>query len=76
MTLSTVLAAAAIQTRTVTLGVAVTNPYLRHPAVTASAMMTVQELSGGRGILGVGAGGGISLAPLGVPRDKPLKRVQ
>ncbi len=71
-----VLAAAAIQTRTVTLGVAVTNPYLRHPAVTASAMMTVQELSGGRGILGVGAGGGISLAPLGVPRDKPLKRVR
>jgi 5,10-methylenetetrahydromethanopterin reductase len=71
-----VLAAAAIQTRTVTLGVAVTNPYLRHPAVTASAMMTVQELSGGRGILGVGAGGGISLAPLGVPRDRPLKRVR
>ena len=70
-----VLAAAATQTRTVRLGVAVTNPYLRHPAVTAAAMMTVQELSGGRAILGVGAGGGISLAPLGVARDKPLQKV-
>ena len=71
-----VLAAAATTTSSVTLGVAVTNPYLRHPAVTASAMMTVQELSDGRAILGVGAGGGISLAPLGVSRDRPLHRVR
>lgn len=71
-----VLAAGAVQTRSITLGLAVTNPYLRHPAVTASAMMTVQELSGGRAILGVGAGGGISLGPLGVPRDRPLRRVR
>jgi 5,10-methylenetetrahydromethanopterin reductase len=71
-----VLAAAATGTRRVTLGLAVTNPYLRHPAVAASAMMTVQELSGGRAILGVGAGGGISLGPLGLSRDQPLDRAR
>jgi 5,10-methylenetetrahydromethanopterin reductase len=71
-----VLAAGAVRTRTITLGLAVTNPYLRHPAVAASAMMTVQELSDGRAILGVGAGGGISLGPVGIARDRPLRRVR
>ena len=55
-------------------GVAVTNPYLRHPAVTASAMASVAELSGGRAILGLGAGGGVALDPVGIARAKPLTR--
>lgn len=38
------------------LGTAVTNPLTRHPAVTAVAAATVDELSGGRMILGIGAG--------------------
>src|ERR1700689_4781567 len=58
-----ILAAAAVRTSRVTLGVAVTNPYLRHPAVTASAMAAVADLSGGRAILGLGAGGGGALDP-------------
>jgi 5,10-methylenetetrahydromethanopterin reductase len=61
------LGAAAVATRRVTLGVGVTNPITRHPAVTASAMMTLQELSGGRGILGVGLGH-TSLVTMGFPR--------
>jgi 5,10-methylenetetrahydromethanopterin reductase len=70
------LAAAAVKTSRALLGVAVTNPYLRHPAVTSSAMMTVQELSGGRAVLGIGAGGGISLGPLGISPERPLQRVR
>jgi 5,10-methylenetetrahydromethanopterin reductase len=71
-----VLAAAAVRTSRVTLGVAVTNPYLRHPAVTASAMASVAELSGGRAVLGLGAGGGVALDPVGIARTKPLARTR
>jgi 5,10-methylenetetrahydromethanopterin reductase len=39
-----------------TLGTAVTNPITRHPAVTAAAAGTLAEISGGRAILGIGAG--------------------
>jgi 5,10-methylenetetrahydromethanopterin reductase len=38
------------------LGTAVTNPLTRHPAVTAVAAATVDEISEGRMILGIGAG--------------------
>jgi 5,10-methylenetetrahydromethanopterin reductase len=71
-----VLAAAAVRTSRVSLGVAITSPYLRHPAVTASAMATVAELSGGRAILGLGAGGGVALDPVGITRTQPLKRTR
>jgi len=61
------LGAAATATSRVTLGIGVTNPVTRHAAVTASAAMTLQELSGGRGILGVGLGH-TSVATMGLPR--------
>jgi 5,10-methylenetetrahydromethanopterin reductase len=38
------------------IGICVTDPYTRHPALTATAAATLQELSGGRAILGLGAG--------------------
>ncbi|MEE8161503.1 MAG: LLM class flavin-dependent oxidoreductase [Acidobacteriota bacterium] len=50
------LGAAAQATTRVLLGTGVTNPITRLPAVTASAIVTLQELSGGRVILGVGTG--------------------
>jgi 5,10-methylenetetrahydromethanopterin reductase len=50
------LGAAATRTSRVRLGPAVTNPVSRHVAVTASALMTLQELSGGRAALGLGLG--------------------
>jgi len=43
-------------TSRVRLGPAVTNPITRHPAVTASAMATLDEVSGGRAFLGLGSG--------------------
>jgi 5,10-methylenetetrahydromethanopterin reductase len=70
------LAAAAGVTDRLLLGIAVTNPYLRHPSMTAVAAMTVHELSGGRVQLGIGPGGGIALNPVGVPRIKPLTRTR
>lgn len=50
------LAACATVTSRVQLGPAVTDPYTRHPALTAAAMASLDELSGGRAVLGYGAG--------------------
>jgi len=50
------LGAAAKATSRVWLGTGVTNPITRLPVVTASAITTLQELSGGRAVLGVGTG--------------------
>jgi len=52
-----VLAAIAHSTRHVSVGPGVTNPYSRHPALIAAAIATVDELSEGRAVLGLGAGG-------------------
>ncbi len=68
----TLLAAAAHATARLQLAVGVTNPYLRHPAITAVSAMTVHELSGGRAVLGLGPGGDVALAPLGIERVAPL----
>ena len=50
------LCLAAHATEHLKLRTAVTNPVTRHPAVTASAIATVQAESGGRAILGIGRG--------------------
>lgn len=51
-----VLGACAVATKKVRLGTGVTNMVTRHPAVTANAVMTLNMLSKGRAVLGVGAG--------------------
>jgi 5,10-methylenetetrahydromethanopterin reductase len=50
------LAVAALHSSRARLGPMVTNPITRHPAVTASAIATIDELSGGRAIMGIGTG--------------------
>jgi 5,10-methylenetetrahydromethanopterin reductase len=50
------LTLAAIESRTLRLGTAVTHPHSRHPAVNLVAITTVDELSGGRAIYGIGSG--------------------
>ena len=50
------LGAAGLATERITLGQGVTNPLTRHPTVTASALATLSELTGGRVALGIGAG--------------------
>ena len=51
------LSAVAAHTRRVRLGPGVSDPYTRHPAMTAAAIATLDELSGGRAMLGLGVGG-------------------
>ena len=53
----TLLAAVAARTRRVTLGTAVLLPALRHPLVLAHAVATVDRVSEGRLVLGVGIAG-------------------
>jgi 5,10-methylenetetrahydromethanopterin reductase len=50
------LTMAALTSSKLLLGTAVTNPVTRHPAITAVAAATVDEISNGRMILGIGAG--------------------
>lgn len=51
------LTAVALNTRSIHLGPGVTDPYSRHPALTASAIATLDEVSNGRAVLGLGTGG-------------------
>jgi 5,10-methylenetetrahydromethanopterin reductase len=66
------LGAVAARTTTVALGSSITNPVTRHPSVTAGAIATLHELSGGRARLGIGVGG-TSTGMVGVP---PATRAQ
>jgi 5,10-methylenetetrahydromethanopterin reductase len=68
------LTLAAAHSSRLRLGTAVTNPLTRHPAITAAAAATVDEVSGGRMILGIGAGDRPLLA-LGL-RPAPLAALE
>jgi 5,10-methylenetetrahydromethanopterin reductase len=50
------LTLSAAQTRTIVLATGVTNPVTRHPASLACSFATLDELSGGRVVLGIGVG--------------------
>lgn len=58
------LALAATASDTLGLATSVTNPVTRHPAVTATSAVSLQRLSGGRMVLGIGRGDS-ALAHLG-----------
>ena len=70
------LAAVASATHRVQIGTGITNAYTRHPGVTAAAIATLDELSAGRAVLGVGAGGSLTLDPLAIERAAPLSAVR
>ena len=70
------LTAIAQATSTIALGTGITNPYTRHPATTAATVASLDELSGGRAFLGIGAGGSLTLGPLGIERSRPLTAVR
>src|SRR6478735_8321312 len=50
------LATCAARTDRLQLATGVTNPFTRHPAVTASAIASIHVESGGRAVLGIGRG--------------------
>lgn len=63
------LAIAAANSESMWLGTNCTHPHTRHPALNVNAMVTINELSGGRGILGIGAGDS-PVTELGAPIAK------
>jgi 5,10-methylenetetrahydromethanopterin reductase len=65
----TVLAGATSRIR---LGTFVAEPYSLHPALTAAAIASVDEVAGGRVILGLGTGGA-NFAELGIQRRRPAR---
>ena len=74
-----VLSAIAVATERIRLGPLVLNATARHPAHIAVAAATLQELSGGRLNLGMGAGAGedrygMELAMVGIPRWSAAER--
>jgi len=76
----TLLAAVAGATARVTLGTAVLLPLLRHPLSLAHGVATLDRISAGRLIIGVGPGAELpgthaELAALGVPSDRRVSAV-
>ena len=65
------LAAIAAATNRIRLGPGVTDPYSKHPAITAATMATFDELSEGRAVLGLGTGGQ-GFRELGIERKLPV----
>ena len=69
------LTAFALSTRRVRLGPCVTDPYSRHPALTAMAIATLDEIAGGRAVLGIGAGVS-GLAELGIDSSRSATAIR
>ena len=66
------LGAVAAATSALEVGTGITNAYTRHPGMTAAAVATLDEASGGRAALGIGAGGALTLTPLAIERRSPV----
>jgi len=69
-------AAAAAGTERIRFGVGVTDMVRRHPAALAQTALTLDHLTGGRFILGVGTGEAINLTPFGLANPRPMGRVE
>jgi 5,10-methylenetetrahydromethanopterin reductase len=65
----------ACHTRRVKVGCMVTDPFVRHPALTAAAAASVDEVSGGRVVLGMGAGMS-GFREMGIERVRPARALR
>ncbi len=68
-------AVASERTTRAQIGTFVADPYTHHPALTAMALATLDEISGGRAILGIGAGG-TGLPVMGIQRTRPATAIK
>lgn len=75
---TTLLAALAVLTSRVRLGTGVLNGPFRHPGLAAKIAVNLDELSGGRFTLGLGAGGGppVEYQSFGLPEDHHVARFE
>ena len=62
--------------RRVRIGTGVTEPFRRHPATLAQAFVTLDHLTRGRAILGIGNGERENTAPYGIPFTKRVARLE
>lgn len=70
------IAAVAVHTERVQLGTAVTEMVRRHPAMVAQEWLTLDHLSKGRVVLGVGAGERENIEPYGLDYSRPVSRFE
>jgi phthiodiolone/phenolphthiodiolone dimycocerosates ketoreductase len=70
-----VIAAAGAATSRIRLGVAVTDVVRRHPAQLAMSALTLDHLTEGRFMLGLGTGEALNLDPIGLRNERPLARL-
>lgn len=69
----TTLAAVAVATNKIPIGLGITSPYMRHPTILASEAAAIDELSGGRFIMGIGVGKvGIEYLEYDIEKMKPV----
>jgi len=69
------MGAAATHTERIRLGVVVTDLIAKHPAAVAQAALTVDHLSKGRTIVGVGSGERMNVTPYGMDFERPVARL-
>ncbi|MBQ6511264.1 5,10-methylenetetrahydromethanopterin reductase [Methanobrevibacter sp.] len=70
------LALIANATETIKMGPGVTNPYVRSPAISASAIATIDEISEGRATFGIGPGDKATFDALGIAWEKPVSTIK
>jgi len=68
------LAAISMATSKIPVGLGITSPYMRHPTIQASEAAAIDELSGGRFIMGIGVGKvGIEYLEYDIEKMKPVR---
>lgn len=72
----TTFGAISMVTRKVKLGIGVTDPIRKHPAVLAQTATTLDIISNGRLIMGIGPGEAMNLDPYGIDWKKPVTRMR
>jgi len=72
----TTFGAIARETKRVKLGVGVTDPVRKNPAVLAQTAATLDIVSNGRLIMGIGPGEAMNLDPFGINWEKPVSRMR
>lgn len=71
-----VIGAAAAVTQRLQLGTCVTDPIRRPAPMLAQSFLTLDHLSHGRAIMGVGSGESLNLEPYGLPADRMVSRFE
>ncbi len=71
-----VLAIASYETSTIKMGSGVSNPYVRNPVTIAAATTTLDEISNGRALVGVGPGDKATMETLNLSWKKPVSTVK